>query len=43
MDKFIRELYIDWNKIHEDSYLRDIEATKNLESRDSFIHRLFEG
>lgn len=32
MDNFIRELFIDWNKIDEYSYLRDIEAIKNLES-----------
>lgn len=30
-EQFIQRLSIDWNKIEQSSYLRDIEAIKNLE------------
>lgn len=31
-DKFVKGLYIDWEKVDKDSYLRDIEAINNVEN-----------
>ena len=31
MDNFIHYVYIDWEEIPEDSYLRDIAAFQNVE------------
>ncbi len=31
MDNFIQYVYIDWEEIPKDSYLRDIDAFQNVE------------
>ena len=33
-ERFIRSIFIDWTLIGDDSYLRDIEALKDLKTLD---------
>ena len=38
-DQFIQGVIFDWNKIDDDSYLKQIEALKNLRKRNSSAAR----
>ena len=37
-DQFIQSISIDWSKIEEDSFLRQIEAIEKLEKLDILIY-----